>query len=727
MAPKVPSLRLVFHLEKVPASLGTTTYRWAVESLPDLEFTEGRIKDGSFATIEHALSSEDGHYAGASVRCVLDDQDGAIGALLGDESTEHFVGRDCSLELLSVEGRAAGLDWRPLFHGRVSDVQPGDDRTVTFEVRDLLSAEFAGISLDRPIGRVLIKDLGLTGTPASIENLMVPILIGEKSDKGTKDSEGNPAEQGVMPLKFVGYQRITDAGAIGGPGGPVYMGPPLNLIATYLGTAGTRTLYYAVSAITASGETIMSNVATVTNCADQLDTENRVVLSWDRPATYGSQVLHNRINGRESDPPTRYVQIVDDVTTFTDEGQDGENLPAAPEVSNAIVATPYGSGSEMAWGVMLHALGAVKPSALFFSDLGGEDEARASSGRHQLAMDDEDVLTPFLDDGTENPAWPFPDTSIELNGIRVTVTLVRGPRFQDHLDGKVTGAWNGCGWDADGDASWAGPVVNQPGEAIPLFVNEVLLKDGGVGYKTGDFGPLEAFPDGTAMINTGSFDVAQDLSKVWLGNSAGYLCQWYIDDTRKTWRQQLQELAVNFGWRFTAADYGQFWCSAIDDTADLTGAQHDREDIEIIDARLPPAEIRYTDIENRISYQYGSQPDQGTFRSTLRIIEDDEARIALKGPFKESGVIDLKCSDDRATCDDAMGRRLLHRRYSRRRAEVHRATGLADARGRRPRWLCRAAVFPHGPRVRAERQASHQDRDGHQPDPCGDEPDMVQR
>lgn len=661
--PKQPTVRLVFHLEKVPAESGTDTYRWATEPLADVQFSEGRIKQDSFGEIVHQLSSHDGHYAGASVRCVLDDQDGAIGALLGAEDTQYFIGRDATLELLSVAGRAADLEWRPLFHGRVADAQPGAGRTVTFEVRDLLSSEFAGLSLDRPVGRTLIKASEHPDCPASALNTMYPIVIGEHSDKGTIDADGNEAEQGTLPVKFVGYRRIRNDGELGGEGGPVYMGPPLNVIGTVVGAGGSRTLYYSVSAITETGETIASGIAEVASAPDLLTASDYVALTWSPPALYGDQVLRWRINGREANPPTRYVGLTADATAaFNDQGQDGENLPTSPEVSNAIVDTPTGDGgTELAWGKLLLALGAVKPSALFVSNLGGEDEARAAAGRKAYSLESEDVLSPYLDNGDVNPTWPYDDPWIEINGIRATYILLKGPRLQEHLDGKVTIAWNGCGYDASGD--WDGPVVDQPGEAIPLFINEFLLKNGGEGYRGGSFGPLEEFPDGVPMINTASFDACQALSATWMGTSKGYLCQWYIDDTATSVRQVLQWLAMTFGWFFTAADFGQIFAVCIDDTGDLEGAAAYREDIEIIDAELPPAEIRYSDIENRITYQFHFMPDQKKYRSQVKTISDEDARDALRGTWHESGTIDLRCSNDRATCEDAMARRLLRRKY----------------------------------------------------------------
>lgn len=868
-APKQPRLRLVVQLEKYPSTLGTQIFRWSTTPLAAADFVEGRIPMDRWGELAFNLSAHDGHYDSSTFTFELADQDGMIAALMGADATAFFINREASVEILSTDAIVAGTEWRTLFAGRITDFQALDAMGYSGTITDYLGAELTGLSLDRPIARRLIGPEHFR-CPTDMFGEMYPIVVGEHSDFGSVDADGNDASIGAVPLKFVGYAMLNADGSLAPPGSEsmmAWMAPPTNLMATVVGATGTTTYTYSVSAIVSGyGETAMSQPIVVFNGPATFTSTNYIRLTWSDPPQYGEFITAWRIMGRSSFvTPTRHLRILSNdpvVHQYEDKGTDSEKLPIAPKVGTAqgqiLINGVYASG----WGKMLVGLGSIKITGFYGSDLGGSGdvsgESRGDAARVRIPMDHPDVICPYLDDGSVNPAWPFPDPWIETyGGIRATYIGVKGPILQDHLDGKVTMAVNCCGytpsggeygepaipplletfdrpdfpivdglWDVAtggwtnplgiasnqlapptnsfGGAQWAvqygpdyqgyinlsdapsvngqyvsfeitldsqvadstpdgyavragwvagagvislirlddgsetvlvsqalaftdgswiglwrdgtdlrvfhqpangalteiithtdatysgswyttigidetggsvrvdsfgartvptedGSIVDEPGQAAKLFLNEFVLKNAGEGYTSGPFGPLETFRSGVEILRTSTFDAFDVLNKTWI--PGGYKAAWYIDDKTLTLRQFLQQFNETFGTYIGPCEYGQIGLFAVDDAYDPDDGNAYRQHIEVFDSHLPRASVDYPNMQTKRNYRFHWLPDRQDFRNPVEHVKDEVARQALKSPHRESPELGLRCSNDRATIEDTQARQLLRRKW----------------------------------------------------------------
>jgi hypothetical protein len=796
-----------------------------------------------------------------------------IAGLMGAEATQFFINREARVEMLSDQGIIANLDWVPLFCGRISEFQPGDGYTYHGEIRDVLSAEMGQFNLDRPVGRVLIGNEHY-GCPKDMIGQMYPHVVGEHSDEGTADRDGGDIAQGALPAKFVGYAMLFADGSLAPPGSEsmmAFMRPPTGLGATVVGTPGSTRYLYSVSAIVAGyGETARSVSVLVTNGPATLDGTNYIRLTWSDPPEYGQFITSWRVMGR-SLTTSRHLKVLSNspvVHQYEDKGQDSEKLPVAPQVGTAqgqiLINGAYASG----WGKMLCGLGAIRITGIFGSDLGGsgndDGESRDTPKRVRIPLNHPDIICPFDENGNKNPAWPFPDTWIELfGGIRATYFGVKGPILQDHLDGKVTMTFNGCGYvasggeydqaaipaltdtfarpnetpmkypwrDADafwgvgsgmrivsqelkpqqpisygatvyrdqygpdfqmyfqitgnamsvaagnyygfevciqhpgdvaandcydlffnadgsqvyigrydagvsaasygpfvatgfgvgswvgfarygdelviyhqppagglveitrvtdnthlgaywallyvGDASNAGgaidnfgartvpnasdAVVDSPGQALKMYLNEMILKNKGQGYRAGPFGPLEKFTNGIEVLRTSTFDAFDVLNKTFI--LGGYKCAWYIDDKNTTLREFITWFNQTFGTYLATVDFGQIALLYPDDSVDPDDGPRMREHIEIQGLDLPRMTIGYRDAINARSYQWHWLPDKQEYRNPIVSIRDDTSLKATKLSPKEASDLGLRCTNHRATADDAQARQLARLKW----------------------------------------------------------------
>ena len=702
-----PSLRLQFYLEQVPFSAGVLTMRWNTEPLADTQPTEGRVVEGGWGDLEQHLSGHNGDYEGSSLRITLNDEDEKLASLFAVEDTLFWVNRPAQLEILSVQKRKEldelipiGQGWRPLITGRISDVQPSDTATgvgVTMTLRDLMAADFTSLDLDRPVVRRVLGNEHY-GIAENLIGKPYPIIIGENSDEGLTDANGADASIGACPLIHCGPVMVNADGSFAAPGSEtklVIMQPPQNMRATIVNAGFTppfppfnKTYTYSVSAIVNGyGETRMSEPIVIENCPDELSAKLYIELKWDPPPEYGEFVNAYRVMGRNAfGVPTRHLKVLNNngtfinpETTYNDTGIQPERLPIAPRVGTAQAWVLVDGVHAIGWGKMLVGLGAVRPTAYFGSDGGGPNGE--APRRIRLPFDHPDLISPYLEDGSVNPAWPLSDPWIEFWGdIRATYIGVKGTLLQHHIEGTVTMTANVCGWKPTGTN--VGLMVNKPGQSLKMFLNEAILKNNGDGYRNGDFGPLETFDmmlDGpilsTVTVNnqpilrTSTFDAYDDLCDRRIPDhpegGSGYRANWYINDENLSLRTFLQWFCQTFGCYIGTEDYGQIVLMGIDDQEPWQAAEHPqfREHIEIHDHTLPRAQLKYDWLQTKRSYRYHWIPASQRWGAEPPPIMDDEAAAKLKLPHREPTPVDCYCSGDQTTVDDAQARQLMLRKY----------------------------------------------------------------
>jgi hypothetical protein len=140
---KQPRRWVFFALDQVPPDDPPLLYRWAsrpmaYQAFP--AFIEGRVPIDGWLDINRAASSMSGEYNIDTGGVLLNDSDALIGALLYENATQWFLGRQASFLLISAAALAAGLTpGRLLFAGPCTDVQIADERRAQLEFEDILA------------------------------------------------------------------------------------------------------------------------------------------------------------------------------------------------------------------------------------------------------------------------------------------------------------------------------------------------------------------------------------------------------------------------------------------------------------------------------------------------------------------------------------------------------------------------------------------------------------
>lgn len=667
-APLQPSVRFTLLLEKVPSSLGTNTYRWSRRPYADAgEWSEGRLI--SWGAIERGSSTVDGDYDIATCEVVLDDSDGLFRGLLADNTTRYFTSREAAVELLSEAGRAAGTDWRTLIRGRVTAVQATPGRRATIKMADVVGSHFSGFDLEKKLGTRITRREH-PNAPDKTVNRIYPIVIGEHSDIGALDETGAAADKGLLPVIDVGDYLLGEDGTTYDGVPFAYLTAPTTAAASVVGTPGTKTHTYSITAVSPHGETTASEV-TVTTANATLTGSNYVALSWDEQEgavefrVYRDGKLLARLNNGET--------YTDPETEYHDDGSDDPVAIGPPATNTAqIDAVLDDGGSAFGWGRLILKIGAAaEVHHLYASDLA------EGTAPKRVRVDESLYGSEFLVYG--RPGWPHANPYIEINGIRMGVMYARGPRLKHHREGTVTIAWNGCGDDDVGDGT--GPTIDEAFPALQHVLNEYVLKNDGTGYRTGEFGPLETYSTGVAKLKTSAYAACQALTVTWMGGR-GYLAAFAITEPISL-RDFLRRFCVTFACHMTSNHHGQVFPFLIDDTATSTDGRLYRDRIEIL--KLVDQEIDHDAVETRVTYHFDWDTDAGKFRSTDLVLEDDDATTAHMAP-RERAVRQCYYTRDADTALDANSRHLTRYKVAPRYLTFQTdLTGLEDDNGEQVR------------------------------------------
>lgn len=647
-------------LAKYPATEGTTTYRWAKTPFADASaFKEGRLI--SFGKVKRAASTVDGDYTVGGFSVLLDDSDGLLRTLLEQETTtEYFLNREGGLYVLSPAGRAAGLTKRVLSRGWVSNIQTLKGRQVRIDVSDVVGSQFSGFNLEKTIPTVLLDDIAVSGQLVdALKGKVLPIYAGELSDDGAVDVNGDPAARGLVPAFDIGAIDITDPDNTDAPVSTAPT-PPVITASSVTGATGQETRCYGATLITPYGESLMSNIVTcngasVRNVSNYNEISgtfdggvgdvNKVriwygptadnMVGWLDEADYNGSGVFGYFDGAAAWPTATRDEI--DVVKYMD-------APATPPDNNwHIMAVCLGYGYEF-----------LNFYASNLADGTSPVRAEVDAGLHGVQII-----------GPDDAEWPFANPWIERNGIRFTGYLSTGPLLNHHQQGVITQAVNICGPHDD-----ANLLINQAFRQLLWMLNEHVAKNGGTGYRTGAYWPLETYANGDALFQTTKFEDAQDVSAGYLGTALGYLGMIALTEPI-TVREFVRRFCLTFGCRLAHNHFGQVFPFLVDAPADATAGRALREHIEIVDIGDP--ELAHDEILNRQVYSYHVDPEGGEnpYRNA-GLIAEDLTSIAAHTPGGVSGGADrrgVKQGDDRemaytndeATADDVVARELARR------------------------------------------------------------------
>jgi hypothetical protein len=673
-----PRFRFTFTLVKFPASLGTLTYRWSERPFADTgKWSEGRLT--VIGDIERSCTDQDGNYRASELTIEGADDDGVIRALLADATTQTFTSREGWLELLSESGYLASAAWRSIFRGRVTDIQATPGRRWTMKLTDVLGSEFSGFNLEKLIPIQRLNKADHPTVPDKNDGLPYPLIVGEHTDVGRVDENGDPADKGVLPVIYLGNAAVD-----GSEDPPQYLPAPSGLTLAVTGTPGTTTYTYGVSTISQWGESTLA-VATITTAPDTLDGSNYVTPSWDAVSDASAYRVW-RIAGTSS--PTSWIVVLDNGGTFADPETTFDDIgltgtPGNPPLAN----TALFSGNW--WGQLECGLGVIDVHEVYGSNLA---EGTAPK-RIRLTSETENVtwMRPT------SSGWPYPNPYLDtVSGIRHTIILARGPLLKQHIDGTVTIAFNGCGMK-----NASGVMVDQAFRAGLLFINEHILKKKGAGSRGETPTSLETFANGDAQMKSTAWEAAQTLTETRIGGN-GYMAAWAIHDPI-TVREFLRWFCITFDCRIAVNHHGQIYPVLVDDMADSTVGRlyRDREeDVELIEN-----DLAHDEVENRIVYDTMWNADSKSYDVQGLIVEDADS-IAAHSPGAVSGDADqrgvrqkstygLRCTRDMATAADAMARRLTRNKQAPYYV-THRQNlmGLEDELGDQVRIRHYDAIYP---------------------------------
>lgn len=680
----VPCFRLTIVLAKYPTSEGTTIYHWSQRPMADPgAWSEGRLL--SIGDVTRSCTDQDGNYELSKVNVEVSDGDGMIRTLLSESPTQFWTGREATIEVLSEAGRAADLEWRPVFRGVISAIQLRPGHKAALEISDLIGSKFSSFDLERTLSVKLGGEhLNL---PASSVGKIYPLIVGEHSDKGAVTKAGEVAEKGLLPVIDTGDYTFDGSA-------PTFLPPPSNVWGNRHGAGGSETYSYCITTGNSFGESTKSATVVITGCpkSDDFTEDDYNEIGWDpvEGATF------YRVWGRTS--TNRWLDGMNNGNTFVDpetyyrDDDDHDVEKSGPNVGENTASD--------AWGRMLVSLGVTDVHDVYAANV--EHDAPVARIKLTAAQDGVEFLT------ADSADWPHPDRFIELRVpetgslIRMTVIYLRGHRLTAHRSGAVTIAVNACGMESVGDGT--GTMVDQAFMAGQLFINEHILKHKGAGYRYGDYGGTERFENEDPQLQTSAWQAAQDVTIARIGGP-GYIAAWAIYE-EMTVREWVHRFCLTFDCRLAANHFGQIYPIVVDDLASTTTGHLYREREE--DVTLVDHQFAHAELENSITFNYDWDSDAKKYRYTDRIIWDAES-IAANVPGKDFSntsdpkgtyhgpVQELFCTRDTATANDSRARRLTrNKRVPRYLTISQNLSGLGDDLGAQIRITHRDGIGPDG-------------------------------
>ncbi len=639
--PKQPSVRVTMLWDNVESG-ATDALRWSTRPLADAgAFAEGRVLQMSSVT--RKASTPEGDYDIGSGDVLLTDADGFFRGRVADPATQYPTAREMSWEVLSEQQRAIDpSEWRSLWRGRVSDFknEPGRQSRVT--VSDEIGSHFSGFDLEKTLGVKMTQSL-FRNLPDKNVNRIIPIVIGEHSDQGAVDENGNSSEKGLLPVIDAGLSFLFDSGESAPEGTTsVKLTPPNQTAPVLNGASGTATYNYLVTALTdIGGETNDTEVANVYNGPEFLNATDSITLNWGAVSGASSYRIYR--NG------FLIAEVGASTTTYTDVGVAARGR-TPPEVNSAELQQTIDGQTVTGWHMLVQKIGACPETLhVYASDLAEGRQPR------RVRMTEDVYGTEFLVYG--RPGYPHDTPYVDLvdaatgETIRVGVMYARGPRMQQHLDGTVTIAWNGCGDEDAGDGS--GNTITEAFPALLHFLNEYVLRDGGVGYRSGLYNPIEEYSNGVAKLKASGFEESQALTVDWIGDR-GYQAAWAITDVISL-RTFLRRFLITFSCHLCANHHGQIYPFLINNEADPTDGRLYRDRIEI--KRLIDEDIQHDRAISEVIFHYDFDTDAGRFRLNDQRIADEFAAAAQRTP-REKKPRECYCTRDETTAFDAQGRHL---------------------------------------------------------------------
>ena len=654
-----PSVRATFIHRLFPESEGTVTRRFSTRGLAD-EGAWAAGKVNSFGRVARRMTRPDGSYESDSARLELSDEDGLFLGIMASPTARYIAGvSELTFEILSEAGRAAGGTWRPLIRGPVVDIQCPPGRKAVLDVSDVLGAQFTRHNLDKTFGVQATRAI-IPGLPKESIKRIFPIVVGEHSDVGSKDANGNENDKGKLPLLDLGWVLLAADGTFAPDDGTVGRLPaPSGLTATITGSPGTRARKYGVTAFSASGETLATEL-TVVVVPQTLSSSDSVTLAWTAVTDAAGYGIY--IDGRRAG-------TVEEDTSWVDDGSRPGTGAGAPTINGALVPATINGVAYDVWRMFARKIGA-GPDVhhIYGSDLA------AGTAPKRVRLPESVYPAEVLVYG--RAGWPFANSYIEMGGVRFAPLFARGPRLQHHLSGTVTFAWNGCG-DPGGDGDDDQPTITEAFYAWQHILNTYLFLDGGAGYRSGDWGTLETFADGVPVIKTSAVQDAQDRTIGWIGGR-GYQANIAIF-TPISGREFDKRFRNTFGNETSSDHFGQLYPSYVESSGATGRLYHWQFNMG---RTLESQQFKHSEVVTRQIFHCDWDEDAQEFRRLDVEIHNTLMTAAYGGVPREKQPRSCYYSADFSTVWDAQSRYVMRYCVAPREIGIKTdLTGLEDELG----------------------------------------------
>lgn len=382
----------------------------------------------------------------------------------------------------------------------------------------------------------------------------------------------------------------------------------------------------------------------------------------------GSKKIPQRVITRELFPGVHRDLVGQGLPIIYGEVSDEGARDAAGELSEKGLVPAFWVGDEEiggdGWGKFLIAGHACKEiHSVFGSNLG--------SPAKRVKLDDAVYGVTVLAPG--KAGWPFADPYRDFpdgDGItnRTTTIYVKGEVYEAHVSGGINITVNLCGIEDVGDGS--GDLIRHYFRVYQHALHNWVLANNGKGYYSGTWAPLTEWSIGgptVTVLNTDSFDAAQDFTATRLGDGIGYLADFALCE-----RIDLREFVKRFnlsGDCFTGVNrHAQLIVKHIDDGADVSSTTLLRQ-WDFASPALPAPDIKHSDVENPVRSLYDWDADKKKFRSDMQSVADAAVQTAQR-EVNESDVLQLFMVRDSNTADDVAARRLLRLKRAPRYQDV---------------------------------------------------------
>jgi hypothetical protein len=575
-----------------------TIYRRALgPEIADLaDYEGGRKSEGVLAIgdVEHGLGNEQGDDEAATIDIEYSDiVDRLFRNLLENQELE---GDEVYIKAASRQAREGSPTQLPrtLLRGVIQRASPTSGLRVAISAVDPIFSESGAYGPGETWPGAVPNTLGWRN-----DGLTWPVLYGVKSDEGATDPITNaPNSKGLIPLWYVGQQRLSDLGGTS-PDPPVIV-PDAGIDAPAI----VQVTNAANNIPEGSGWTVRTYMYIAAVIGGQVGTisAQSTVGAHGNPEGAGVAIHFNELDGGADS----YIAWVSDDPLY--------HPVTNPTVGRIGVATHYGQGAtdfwfpqgletvegdpdskvyadftvlitanqpnfgEGIWDAYLVVLGAsTRMISLFGSDLGGGNETKTHD-RVRLLMSEHngsDILSAWDDDGNIDPNWtaagfsdPFIDYTDPVTGKSYTCTMVfaRGPISDDHKNGIVNMACNLVGRPEFGTSGR--PLVHVMRVEQAWIENDILLD-----YTSGVFCTNLTAPmwrDGVYKVRSSSF-AERDAFLIASVGGIGLRSGWYVPNGgAKPVTEWIREWNRSTETKLGRNGHGQIVVSGLDETETIT-------------------------------------------------------------------------------------------------------------------------------------------------------------